>query len=261
MTTETETPPQFIKLMEMEKALRNDKSVIKIINENIIRQKEKQITRPREHQYPFILSGIEDITKIDNINVGVNTNWDLNNSFLEIYTKMSYLNECTSNMTHLKVYSKQYVTHQYYKYRFPEYKREWNKIVSLEENIVINVCVIDILNNLKWDKYSGGFIFINDSNTNIYYDIITQNNCNKLLSGFITSDNIKSPHKDNECSVCFELIGYNLKCGHRCCIECQQKLTKKTCPICRKKIREFITDHHREVCENEESDSEDEDDE
>jgi hypothetical protein len=245
MTTETETPPQFIKLMEMEKELLKDKSVIKFIKNYITIQEETQKISKTDHQDAIILNGILYINKIDNIHIKQfnNLNETKTHAYLEIFTKMVYTNEYTTDETALKVFSKQYTTHAYYKYRYPEYRREWNKIASLEETIVINVCAIDIVNNLKWDKYSGGFIFINDI-YGMYYDIITQNNCNKSIMGFLTNDNIKSVHKDNECSICYEKIGYKLTCGHRCCIECQQKLTKRNCPICRKKIKEFTTDHH-----------------
>jgi hypothetical protein len=259
MTT-IEPSQQFIELKDMEKKLRDDRNVMKLITEYVMIQ--KKLTKST-HQYPFILTGISSINKIDSIDIGIDLCWDKNKNYLEVRTQMAYLNEDSDTWKQLMLYSKQHTRHEYFEFRFPDYKRDWDRIYTIEETLVLNVCVIDILNNLKWDTYSGGFIFTNDGciqDSNPYYNIITINKCNELLGGLLTNDSIKSPHIDNECSVCFEKIGYNLKCGHRCCIECQQKLTKKSCPICRKKIREFYTDHNNDVFENDECDSDSDDD-
>jgi hypothetical protein len=243
-----ELPLEFLKCDEIENELGDNKPVIEYLTRCLKIQEDKT------YKYPtFIKSGITDITKICGIDVVINPLMS-NQWHLTIMTKMEYKNDYSENMENIKLYETMYTQHPYFKYRLPHHKHNNNKQYTIEELLVINACMIDTLNNLKWNSYSGGF-WTNNSDKSAEDD-----ECAKFITGLITNGDIKSGRIDNECSVCLEKIGYKLNCGHRCCIECQQQWTKRTCPLCRKRIRAFKTEINNEV-ETGNGDYEDTDDE
>jgi hypothetical protein len=89
--------------------------------------------------------------------------------------------------------------------------------------------IIDILNNLKFDKIKGEFYLSNIDKPTTIEELNEKNKFYKKLNS-----NIKVIKIYDECSICFEYTICKSKCGHFCCFPCWNKIDEYYCEECKK---------------------------
>lgn len=95
----------------------------------------------------------------------------------------------------------------------------------------------DILPKIKLDKVFGKFIHTNDNKEKI----INNDNVGEDIFGFEYSNY-------SQCSVCYENTFTCTACTHPLCVECWNKITNDSCPICRNLlIMHSDTDDHCDI--------------
>lgn len=83
--------------------------------------------------------------------------------------------------------------------------------------------LINEIEGLVFDKYSGKFMNLNNNDLKKHYDL--QKTIRVNMEGV------------PECCVCKEFCGTTTRCGHTLCLECYNKIVaRKKCPICRSYI-------------------------
>jgi virulence-associated protein VapD len=97
--------------------------------------------------------------------------------------------------------------------------------------------IIDILNNLKFDKIKGEFYLSNIDKPTTIEELNEKNKFYKKLNS-----NIKVIKIYDECSICFEYTICKSKCGHFLCYECWSQVKFNDCADCRH--------HNGEVCDD-----------
>ena len=88
--------------------------------------------------------------------------------------------------------------------------------------------IIDILNNLKFNRIKGEFYLGDDTDNTTIEELEEKNQFYKKFNS-----NIKIRKTYEDCSICFEPTMCKGKCGHFCCYPCWNKIEEYICDECK----------------------------
>jgi hypothetical protein len=103
--------------------------------------------------------------------------------------------------------------------------------------------IIDILNNLKFNKLKGKFYLNNDRHDTTIEDLEERKEFHKKLNS-----NIKVKKMYEDCTICFEPTMCKTMCGHFCCYPCLDKIDDYYCDDCKENEGECDCDDDEDVC-------------